>query len=70
MYLHIAKTSGKSCFNKKGVALNQKKLFNIEEVGKKKSKKKLNDSITVPQRNQVFAGNKCKEVLDGNATIF
>lgn len=24
----------------------------------------------VPQRNRVFAGNKCKEVLDGSATIF
>lgn len=34
------------------------------------SKKKLKDGKIVPQMNQVFAGNKCKEVSDGNATIF
>lgn len=51
--------------------MGQKKIFDIKE--KKKSKKELKQGIIcnfVPRRNQVFAGNKCKEVLDGSATIF
>ena len=53
------------------ISLNDGTIFTYWEIPTNHAlTRRKNKGIIVPQRNQVFVGNKCKEVLDGSATIF